>query len=93
MITTIAFLPLESLYLRSLASSYLASRSSSTTLHSDVRALGVWGGGGSGTDTLAYIGKLSLMMGVQAAVNASVWGVISGAAIRMGKRFCGWGTL
>lgn len=93
MITTIAFLPLESLYLRSLASSYLASRSSSPTLHSDVRALGVWGGGGSGTDTLAYIGKLSLMMGVQAAVNASVWGVISGAAIRMGKRFCGWGTL
>ena len=93
MITTIAFLPLESLYLRSLASSYLASRSFSPTLHSDVRALGVWGGGGSATDILAYIGKLSLMMGVQAAVNASVWGVISGAAIRMGKGFCGWGNL
>ncbi|OJJ41100.1 hypothetical protein ASPWEDRAFT_245001 [Aspergillus wentii DTO 134E9] len=93
MITTVLFIPLESLYLRSLASSYLSSTGSSALLHSDVRGLGVWGGGGSRSDTLAYMGKLALMMGVQAAVNASVWGVISGTAIKIGRKFCGWGTL
>jgi hypothetical protein len=90
MITSVLFIPLESLYLRSLASSYLASTTSSAA---DVRALAAWGGGGSRSDTLAYIGKLALMMGLQAAVNAGVWGVISGTAIRIGRRFCGWGTL
>jgi hypothetical protein len=89
--TTALFIPLESYYLRSLASSYLASVGSSR--RSDVRSLGAWGGGGSSSDIIAYMGKLALMMGLQAAVNASVWGVISGAAIRIGKRFCGWGNL
>lgn len=93
MLTSVLFLPLESLYLRSLASSFLSSRGSSSTLHSDVRALGVWGGGGSRSDVLTYVGKMALMMSVQAAVNASVWGIISGAAIRIGKKFCGWGGL
>ncbi|KAE8394587.1 hypothetical protein BDV23DRAFT_196121 [Aspergillus alliaceus] len=90
MITTVLFIPLESLYLRSLASSYLSSTTSSAA---NVRALGVWGGGGSRSDKLAYMGKLTLMIGLQAAVNAGVWGVISGTAIRIGRRFCGWGTL
>ncbi|KAE8157847.1 hypothetical protein BDV40DRAFT_277190 [Aspergillus tamarii] len=90
MITTVLFIPLESLYLRSLASSYLSSTASSAA---NVRALGAWGGGGSRSDTLAYMGKLALMVGMHAAVNAGVWGVISGTAIRIGRRFCGWGTL
>ncbi|KNG84125.1 hypothetical protein ANOM_007170 [Aspergillus nomiae NRRL 13137] len=90
MITTVLFIPLESLYLRSLASSYLSSNASSAA---DVRTLGALGGGGSRSDMLAYMGKLALMMGLHAAVNAGVWGVISGTAIRIGRRFCGWGTL
>ena len=90
MITTVLFIPLESLYLRSLASSYLSSTASSAA---NVRALGAWGGGGSRSDMLAYMGKLALMVGMHAAVNAGVWGVISGTAIRIGRRFCGWGTL
>lgn len=93
MLTTVIFLPLESLYLRSLASSFLSWRGFSPALRSDVRALGAWGGGGSRKDILAYVGKMALMMSMQAAVNASVWGVISGAAIRIGKKFCGWGSL
>lgn len=93
MITTVIFMPLESLYLRSLASSYLASTRSPIALRSDVIPMGAWGGGGSRTDVLAYMGKMTLMIGMQAAVNASVWGIISGAAIRVGRRFCGWGTL
>ncbi|KAK5701161.1 hypothetical protein LTS12_028408, partial [Elasticomyces elasticus] len=51
-ITTVIFLPLESLYLRSLASAYLSSRGSSALL-SDVRPLGAWAGGGSVMDTVA----------------------------------------
>jgi hypothetical protein len=90
-ITTALFIPLESYYLRSLASSYLSSVGSPR--RSDVRPLGAWGGGGSSSDIMAYMGKMALMVGLQAAVNASVWGVISGAAIRIGKRFCGWGNL
>ncbi|KAM0094783.1 hypothetical protein ACP6JD_001651 [Aspergillus fumigatus] len=90
-ITTALFIPLESYYLRSLASSYLSSVGSPR--RSDVRPLGAWGGGGSSSDIMAYVGKMALMVGLQAALNASVWGVISGAAIRIGKRFCGWGNL
>ncbi|KAL2833438.1 hypothetical protein BDW59DRAFT_138658 [Aspergillus cavernicola] len=94
MTTTALFAPLESFYLRSLASSYLASKGASATLRADVYHLGVWGSGGpSRTNALAYIGKMALMMGIQAAVNASVWGVISGSAIRIGRRWCGWGQL
>lgn len=93
MLTTVIFLPLESFYLRSLASSFLSSRDSSSALLSDVRTFGAWGGGGSRTDIFTYVGKMALMMSVQTAVNASVWGIISGAAIRIGKKFCGWGSL
>ncbi|KAL4921280.1 hypothetical protein BDW62DRAFT_208609 [Aspergillus aurantiobrunneus] len=93
MITTALFAPIESFYLRSLARSYLSSTGASTAVQSDVYALGAWGGGHSRTDTLAYMGKLALMMGIQAAVNTCVWGVISGSAIRIGRRWCGWGAL
>ncbi|KAF9884162.1 hypothetical protein FE257_002220 [Aspergillus nanangensis] len=92
MITVVLFIPLESLYLRSLASSYLSCINAPPSLRSGIRPVGVWGGGGSRTDIIAYMGKLILMVGMQAAVNTSVWGIISGAAIRIGKRFCGWGT-
>ncbi|KAI9042499.1 uncharacterized protein KD926_005353 [Aspergillus affinis] len=92
MITGVLFLPLESLYLRSVASAYLSSVGS-PALSSEVRELGAWGGGGSRTDITAYMGKMALMVGMQAAVNASVWGIVSGTAIKIGRKFCGWGTL
>ncbi|CEL02690.1 hypothetical protein ASPCAL03855 [Aspergillus calidoustus] len=93
MLTTALFAPLEAFYLRSLASSYLFAAGASGALRADVYKLGAWGGGPWGDDRLAYMGKLALMFGLQAAVNASVWGVISGTAIRIGRRWCGWGTL
>lgn len=92
-ITGVMFIPLDSLYLRSLASSYLSSRGASSALGSDVRALSVWPGGGSMSGTLPYLGKLGLVLGIQAAVNASVWGIVTGTAIRIGRSFCGWGKL
>ncbi|KAL4949327.1 hypothetical protein BDW69DRAFT_174678 [Aspergillus filifer] len=93
MITTALFAPLEALYLRSLASTYLTSRGASASLRADVYSLNAWGGGRSLNHKFAYTGKLVLMMGLQAAVNVSVWGIISGGAIRIGKKFCGWGSL
>ncbi|KAL4978024.1 hypothetical protein BDW66DRAFT_130797 [Aspergillus desertorum] len=93
MVTAALFAPLESFYLRSLARSYLASKGAPSFLRSDVYPLGTLGGGRSRLDTLSYLGKLALMMGIQAAVNASVWGIISGAAIRIGRKWCGWGAL
>ncbi|KAL2809932.1 hypothetical protein BJX63DRAFT_331828 [Aspergillus granulosus] len=93
MVTTALFAPLEAFYLRSLASSYISATGASGALCSDIYGLGVWGGGPSGRDRLAYMGKLALMFGLQAAVNTSVWGVISGTAIRIGRRWCGWGAL
>lgn len=93
-ITTVMFLPLESIFLRSLASSFLASQSTSLALRSDVRRpLGFWVGGGSMSDIVPYLGKLGLAVGLQAAVNASVWGVVTGSVIRIGKAFCNWGSL
>ncbi|KAL4819157.1 hypothetical protein BDW67DRAFT_155358 [Aspergillus spinulosporus] len=92
MITAALFAPLESFYLRSLARSYLASKGAPVVLRSDVYPVGTWCGGRSRSDTLAYLGKLALMMGIQAAVNASVWGIISGTAIRIGRKWCGWGA-
>ncbi|KAL4985346.1 hypothetical protein BDW68DRAFT_179787 [Aspergillus falconensis] len=93
MITAALFAPLESFYLRSLARSYLDSKRAPSVLRSDVYPLSTWGGGRSRSDTLAYLGKLALMMGIQAATNASVWGIISGTAIRIGRKWCGWGAL
>ncbi|KAL3437632.1 hypothetical protein BDV09DRAFT_161608 [Aspergillus tetrazonus] len=92
MITAGLFAPLESFYLRSLARSYLASKGAPAVLQSDVYPLGTWGGGRSRSDTLAYLSKLALMTGIQVAVNASVWGIISGTAIRIGRKWCGWGA-
>lgn len=91
--TTVIFMPLESLYLRSLAASYLSSTSAPSILRSDIIPMRAWAGGGSRSDALVYMGKLMLMVGMHAAVNASLWGIVSGSAMRIGRRFCGWGTL
>lgn len=95
MITTAVFAPIETFYLRSLAKSYLSSKgaAAAAAIRSDVYPVSAWGGGATRSDKLAYIGKLALIMGIQAAVNASVWGIISGSAIRIGRRWCGWGSL
>ncbi|KAL4808998.1 hypothetical protein BDV18DRAFT_157936 [Aspergillus unguis] len=93
LVTTALFAPLESLFLRSLARSYLASRGASAALLSDVYPVGTWGGGSTRFDKIAYMGKMALMFGIQSAVKASVWGIVSGTAIRIGRRWCGWGSL
>ncbi|PWY86150.1 hypothetical protein BO70DRAFT_395273 [Aspergillus heteromorphus CBS 117.55] len=91
-ITNVMFIPLESFFLRSLAASYLAAKGAPAVLRSEVRGIGFWTWG-SRSDIIPYMGKIVLMVGLQAAVNASVWGIFSGAAIKIGRKFCGWGAL
>lgn len=104
LLTTTLFLPLESLYLRSLASSFLSSpaltgalplgaAAATVGLRSDVRNLGAWFGGGSNPDMLAYAGKMALVLGMQAAVSTGIWGLGSALAIALGRRGFGWGTI
>ncbi|KAJ5133549.1 hypothetical protein N7448_001426 [Penicillium atrosanguineum] len=92
-ISTIILSPLESLTLRSLAHSYLSTHPSSTTRLSDLYSMDIWFGGGSWSDRLAYTGRLFLMRGMQAALRAGVWGFLVGSTMRIGRKFCGWGSL
>lgn len=97
MLSIILLSPLESLALRSLAHSYLASthRSSlsSAIQLADLHPLGLWFGASSWTNALAYTGRLVLMRGMQAALRAGVWGFLVGSTMRIGRSFCGWGML
>ncbi|KAJ5889978.1 hypothetical protein N7504_010788 [Penicillium tannophilum] len=92
-ISTIILSPIESLYVRSLAHSYIALHPSSTIRASDLHSIGLWGGGRSWPDIFAYCGRLVLMRGMQAALRAGVWGFLVGSTMRIGRKFCGWGTL
>lgn len=94
-LTTTLFMPLESFYLRSLASSYLSSSQNlpSTLLQQDIRPLGAWGGGGSVKDSVVYMGKIAALISIHIATTAGVWSSITRAVVYIGRTFCGWGTL
>lgn len=94
LISTVMFFPIESMYIRSLASSCLASQGASPALLSNVRRpFGFWLGGASMSDIIPYVTKLSLAFSLQTVASAAVWGVLTGGIIRFGKIFCGWGSL
>ncbi|OQE27754.1 hypothetical protein PENSTE_c004G03216 [Penicillium steckii] len=92
-LSNIILSPLECLCHRSLAHSYLATHFSSTTQPSDLNSINSWFGGDSWDDMAAYTGRLILMRGMQAALRAGVWGFLVGSTMRIGRKFCGWGTL
>ena len=92
-ISTIILSPIESLYVRSLAHSFLATHPSSVARVSDLHPVGLWLGGRTWPDALAYCGRVVLMRGMQAALRAGVWGFLVGSTMRIGRKFCGWGTL
>ncbi|EKV19767.1 DNA-directed DNA polymerase, family B, conserved site [Penicillium digitatum] len=85
--------PLEALYLRSLARSWIISHPSSVTHLSDVHPLGLWYGGSTWPDIRDYSYRLVLMRGMQVAMRAGIWGFLVGSTMRIGRKFCGWGAL
>jgi hypothetical protein len=92
-ISGIILAPVEALYLRSLAQSWLISHPSSTTRLSDLHPLGLWFGGSSWSDVGAYTCRMVLMRGMQIAMRAGIWGFLVGSTMRIGRNFCGWGKL
>jgi len=92
-LSTIILSPIESMCLRSLAHSYLASHPSTTTGATDIHPVGLWFGGNSWPEILAYSSRMILMRGLQAGLRAGVWGFLVGSTMRIGQKFCGWGTL
>ncbi|PGH15862.1 hypothetical protein AJ80_05393 [Polytolypa hystricis UAMH7299] len=104
LVTSTLFFPLESLYLRNLAAQFLSPRymaaavplgvtAATLGLRSDVRGLGPWFGGGGRADVLAYMGKMALMLGMEAMVSTCVWGIGTAVTILIGKKHFGWGNL
>jgi hypothetical protein len=92
-ISGIILAPIETLYLRSLAQSWLISHPSSTTRLSDLHPLGLWFGGSTWSDVGAYTCRMVLMRGMQVAMRAGIWGFLVGSTMRIGRNFCGWGKL
>ncbi|KAL9112466.1 MAG: hypothetical protein Q9227_003308 [Pyrenula ochraceoflavens] len=94
LLTTLLLLPLESLYLRSLTQSFLATTATTEPLRGDVRGLGEWLGGRSGgwKGMCAYAAKVGLLIGVQGCVGLAVWGVGTWRAVGLGRER-GWGRL
>ncbi|KAJ5171536.1 uncharacterized protein N7500_004319 [Penicillium coprophilum] len=92
-ISGIMLAPLEALYLRSLTRSWIISHPSSTIHLSDVHPSDLWFGGRTWPDIWAYSCRLVLMRGMQVAMRAGIWGFLVGSTMRIGRKFCGWGTL
>lgn len=92
-ISSIILGPLEALYLRSLAHSWIITHPSSTTRLSDLHPLGLWFGGRTWSDVGAYTCRLVLMKGMQVAMRAGIWGFLVGSTMRLGRNYCGWGKL
>ena len=101
--TGVVLLPLESLYLRSLARTFLSTPRSERAgaveaagwWLGDVRGLWDFCGGGAGEGVVGrarYVGGLVLLLGLQSVVSAGVWGVGTGVVVGLGRRV-GWGRL
>ena len=102
LIASAVLLPLESLCLRSLAHAFLSqpisrpgAAAAALGIRADVRGLGCWfGGGGEGgiKERARYVGIVLLTFGLQGVVSTLVWGLGTGIALSIGRRF-GWGQL
>jgi hypothetical protein len=92
-ISGIILAPLEALFLRSLTQSWLTTHPSSVTGLSNIYPLGLWFGGRTWPDIGAYTCRLVLMRGMHIAMRAGIWGFLVGSTMRIGRNFCGWGSL
>ncbi|KAJ5747695.1 uncharacterized protein N7511_009391 [Penicillium nucicola] len=92
-ISGVILAPLEALFFRSLTQSWLTTHPSDITRLSDVHPLGLWFGGRTWPDIGAYMCRLVLMRGMHIAMRAGIWGFLVGSTMRIGRKFCGWGSL
>ena len=102
-LSTIICLPLDSLYVRSVALAYLsvplatpATQSAASLLRQNVYPLGSWFGLGvrGGWRGMGdYAGKLFLVVGIETMLRMGVWEFGVGCAWWLGRRWCQWGKL
>jgi hypothetical protein len=76
-----------------LTQSWLTTHPSSVTGLSNIYPLGLWFGGRTWPDIGAYTCRLVLMRGMHIAMRAGIWGFLVGSTMRIGRNFCGWGSL
>lgn len=94
-------LPLEALYVRSVALAFLAASGTSplaSRLRADVYPKGSWFGvlglGASGwRNTGDYMGKMVLCLGIEMVLQLGVWQIGTGFAWWAGKKWFRWGKL
>lgn len=102
--TSMLLYPLESMYLRSLATNFLSyqtpvdippagAMAAVVGLRGDVREIGNWFGGGGTVDMLNYAGRMLTVLSIETALSSGVWAVGTAAAVLLGKRRFGWGNL
>lgn len=85
LITTAALLPLETLFVRSLAAASF-NLAESPARRGGVRTLFSWQG-------WRYSGALLLILGLQALVSSTLWALGTGVALGLGRGKYGWGKL
>ncbi|KAL9007115.1 MAG: hypothetical protein Q9188_000150 [Gyalolechia gomerana] len=96
--TNALYLPLEALFVRSVASAYLSTTGgvseSSLWLRNEIYPLGSWFGMGWGKGrAMDYARKMTLCLGMQMALGYGVWQIGAGATWWLGKSMHGWGRL
>jgi hypothetical protein len=98
----IIFLPLEALFVRSLALAFLSSprvnpaaQAAAARWRGEVFPLGGWCGmglRGGWRGVGDYVGKMMLVVGMEMGVSMVVWQGCTGFAWMSGRRWFGWGT-
>ncbi|KAI4246576.1 MAG: hypothetical protein L6R40_001939 [Gallowayella cf. fulva] len=98
MLADILLLPLEALFIRSVALAYLDTADGASYaamgLRQEIYPLGSWFGtalrGGRAMD---YVRKMTLCFGLDMLLGFGAWQVTAGAAWWVGQKFCRWGQM
>ena len=103
-LTDLLFLPLESMFVRSLAISFLSSATAGTEAQiaamrweREIFPVGAWFGmglrGGGWRGVADYAGKMVLVSGMEVGIGMAVWQACAGFSWWCGRRYFGWGRL
>lgn len=99
----IIFFPLEALFVRSLALSFLSSprpdstaQAAAARLRGEIFPVGGWFGMGlrGGWRGMGdYVGKMVLVSGMEITISMAIWQACTGFAWMSGRKWFGWGSL
>lgn len=100
MFAYVILLPIETLFLRSVALAYLdtagGTSKSSSWLRNEIYPKGSWfgmGSGGGGGGAMDYARRITLSLGLEAALGFGMWQLGAGLTWSLGTRVYRWGRL